>query len=292
MRSQAKLGSIGLCLVAVTTWASASNLEGAVKVGDRAVPPASVEHALSDCNRHAPEVAPVKCLDTYFVPRWLLDREVGAKGLREEPSLQHLLGDLLHRALVSSLFEKVGAPSDQGVDAYLKKHARDFEKPLRIRIFRILLDSEQDAKKLLEELKPDTSIETFRKLARDHSVDRATNERGGDLGFVWPDGSTDVPQVSADEVLYARAAELEDGEIAREPISEGPRFAIIWRRGSLPAVRPDEASRELARRALQEEKTEMATMTLLKKLESRVSSRNDDLLGKLRRKEATLFREP
>jgi hypothetical protein len=112
------------------------------------------------------------------------------------------------------------------------------------------------------------------------------------LGFVWPDGSTDVPQVSAEKILYEKALQLQDGEVLREAIPEGKRFAVLWRRGSLPEVKVDESSRELARRALREKQTEEATLALLKKLESRVSSRDDDLLKKLRRDEATLFREP
>jgi hypothetical protein len=226
------------------------------------------------------------------VPRWLLDREVDESGLAQSPKMQHRLADLLHRALVASLHEGVGPASEAEVSSYLKTHARDFHKPLRIRIFRILLDGEDDAKKLLGELTPDTSIEAFRKLARERSVDRATNERGGDLGFVWPDGSTDVPQVSAEKILYEKALQLQDGEVLREAIPEGKRFAVLWRRGSLPEVKVDESSRELARRALREKQTEEATLALLKKLESRVSSRDDDLLKKLRRNEATLFREP
>src|SRR5690606_33712253 len=123
------------------------------------------------------------------------------------------------------------------------KHEREFVKPLRVRIFRILVKTEQAALEILAKLGATTSISDFRKLARDHSVDKATNERGGDLGFVWPDGSSDVPQVSADPALYAAAIELADGEFSKSPIAEGDHFAVLWRRGSLPATARDDSSR-------------------------------------------------
>jgi hypothetical protein len=174
----------------------------------------------------------------------------------------------------------------------LKKHERDFEKPLRIRIFRILVSTEEAAKDVLGKLKATTTIADFRKLARDLSIDRATNERGGDLGFVWPDGSTDVPQVSADPALYTAARELVDGEFSKAPVKEGKHFAVLWRRGTLPAQLAEESSRDLARVRLLEENAASAAASLLSQLAKTVVGRDDELLGKLRRPEATLFREP
>src|SRR5690606_4375467 len=132
------------------------------------------------------------------------------------------------------------------------KHQRDFEKPLRIRLFRILVASKSEAEEVLEELGSPTSIEPFRKIARAHSFDTATHERGGDLGFVWPNGSTDIPQVSAEPALYQAALQLKDGELAQEPIAEGDRFAVLWRRGSLAATTPSDESRKIAKVRIRE----------------------------------------
>src|SRR5690606_14494267 len=152
--------------------------------------------------------------------------------LLKSPALSHVRADMLHTRLVETIAQGVPQPSEAEVNAYLKKHQRDFEKPLRIRIFRILVDKEEDARSILQKVTPTTTLTDFRAWARDHSIDRATNQRAGDLGFVWPDGSTDIPQVSAEPSLYQAALPLRDGEFAKEPVLEGARYAVLWRRGS------------------------------------------------------------
>jgi hypothetical protein len=98
--------------------------------------------------------------------------------------------------------------------------------------------------------------------------------------------------VSADRGLYEAALALQDGEIGPEPVREGERFAVIWRRGSLPAALPDEAGRQAAAAALREKKTEEGLSQLLEGLGKDIQGRNDEPLGKLRRKEARLFVDP
>src|SRR5690606_20749765 len=96
---------------------------------------------------------------------------------------------------------------------------------------------------------------------------------------------------SADESLYEAASSLEDGGFASEPIPEGKHFAVLWRRGSLPAESMGEHSTRLARLRLEEKKAHEAVRALLSKLSKDVSRRDDELLGKLPRPEAALFRE-
>jgi peptidyl-prolyl cis-trans isomerase C len=43
--------------------------------------------------------------------------------------------------------------------------------------------------------------------------------------------------VRFDPVLFAAAARVKDGEMVGEPVKEGDAFAVVWRRGTLPAVR-------------------------------------------------------
>ncbi len=283
-------------LLLVASHATSGDWTGAVKVGALTLPPAQVEAALSACVKNAKERPADACINDYFVPRWLLDAEAQALNLKSAPAVRHVTRNLLHQALVRSLSEQVlseqGSPSESQVKSYLEKHARDFQKPLRLRLFRLLFNDRAKAEETLAQLNGATDIETFRKLARENSVDRATKERGGDLGFVWPDGSTDVPEVRVEPALYQAAKALFDGQICPEVIPEGKRFAVLWRRGSLPEVPRDEASTELARVRVREAETEKALVSLLGRLKKDVSGRQSILLGKLRRKEATLFQEP
>lgn len=266
-------------------------LMGSVKLGATPVPEALVAHALQACEQASPDEERLACLKRAWIPRWLIDRD-----LQEHPDTLSLISEqenqLLYVALVESLSQKLPEPKAAEIDAYLKKHQRDFEKPLRLRLFRILVATEEEATALLSDLGENVNIEAYRKAARAHSLDTATLERGGDLGFVWPDGSTDIPQVSAEKSLYQAALELKDGQIARQPLPEGDRFAVLWRRGSLAAQELNDESRQLARQRLREAELEKQLATLLKQEAKKVIERKNILLGKLRRKGPTLFQEP
>ena len=135
---------------------------------------------------------------------------------------------------------EVSSPvTDADIKDYLEAHRQDFDRPERLRLFRILVATEADAQALLQKLRGLPDFDTWRNLARDKSLDRATNMRGGELGFVTADGKTDVPELQVDPALFAAAARLKDGEIGKMPIREGTKFAIVWRRGHVAAVRAD-----------------------------------------------------
>lgn len=284
--------AVALGLLALSSIALASDESSGVTVAGEPVPKSAVVAALDSCATHAADLELDVCLRSYFVPRWLLDQEAATRSLGETPAMKARQATLLAEALMERIAEETKEPSATEISEYLKANERDFEKPLRIRVFRILFERREEAEDLIVELTPETTVEEFRKWARELSVDQATNERAGDLGFLWPDGSTDVPQVSAEKSLYEAALPLKDGEFSKVPVEEAGRFAVVWRRGSLPPIEPDEASRDLARGALRERAADQAIASLLQKLAPRVTKKNTDLLGKLRRKEATLFDEP
>lgn len=284
------------CVALTLGWpllALATELQGSVTLAMTPVPQSKIASALDLCAEHERHLSPGECVNTFWVPRWLLDQEAQSLRLAEQPQMRAEIADLLHRNLVRQFPEPGRKISKHEVDAYLQKNDRDYHKPLRLRLFRILVASRTEAEKLRAGLGNDTSIDDFRKLARDKSLDQATHERGGDLGFVWPDGSTDVPQVRVEISLYQAALKLEDGEIASEIVPEGERFAILWRRGSKAEEALNEESRRVARLRLEEQRREEDLQRLLTRLSTeKVKERNDTLLGKLRRKEASLFREP
>ena len=264
-----------------------------ITIGEQPISPAEVGRALVDCAQHSPETPAHACLDQFFVPRWLMDRAAVDQKLGEHPGMARTLDDLLHLALVQKMSAELKSPTDAAVEQFIQKHPRDFNKPLRIRIFRLLVNTETEAQTLLAELKPPLDLTQFRALCRKHSVDRATNERGGDLGFVWPDGSTDVPEVRADKNLYLAALSLKEGQWSEQPVAEDRRFAIVWRRGSLPPEPSAEADRQLARALLLEQMAENNVTSLLSSLKAaQVKQRSDVLLGRLRRKNTQLFVEP
>jgi parvulin-like peptidyl-prolyl isomerase len=204
-------------------------------------------------------------LDAMVVPELLFAEEARRRKLEKSLTFhiatREVLRAALEREVRSELAEK-NPVSDQDVAHYYEQHRAEYEKPTRLRLFRILVKDEDEARKLLERAKK-SDLVAWRELARKHSTDAATRERGGDLGFVHPDGSTDVPRVRTLPALYEAAAQLDNGALAPEPVREGEQFAVVWRRGSLDASDAGlEAYRTRIRRMLEEDRVRQALAKL------------------------------
>src|SRR5690606_20133120 len=95
--------------------------------------------------------------------------------------------------------------------------------------------------------------------------------------------NTDVPELRVDPALYAAAARVQNGELVPEPISEGDRFAVVWRRGSLQpvSVSLDEA-RSTIERLIAERKIAERCDALVEQLsKAHVKERHDALLERV-----------
>ena len=154
------------------------------------------------------------------------------------------------------------SPEEAAVVEYFEQNRRHFVRPRGILIWRILLASEPEALALLQQLQG-AGRARWSQLAREHSMDEATKMRSGNLGYVEPNGHTHRPQVRVSPLLFQAADELEDGEIAAQPVREAHYFAVLWRRESRPErkqslsqVRPF-IERRLAERELLAEAAEL-----------------------------------
>lgn len=226
------------------------------------------------------------CFEQYVLPLHRLDREIERRKLDQTATGRRVTAGVLYQALYEKTAREVRVGEDE-IEAYLGEHQRDFEKPLRLRLFRILVPSSSEAKQLIAELHPDTTPQEFRALVRTHSKDQATLERGGDLGFVWPDGTTDVPQLKAERSLYEAATQVPDGAFVPKPVPELEQFAVVWRRGSLPAVKLDRPKAStIARERLTEKKTHAHLDGIVKSKRPHVRG---ELLSKLKRPECKIF---
>jgi peptidyl-prolyl cis-trans isomerase C len=197
---------------------------------------------LSDFQRRKYGITPRAQLRGYVdevVARDLALAERGKRvGMLESPRVraQHQL--VLAQALVEMLRKHVlrdNPVTDVDVKSYYDAHPELFKTPERIRILRLLADNEAEAQELLEKAKKLPTMDDWRNLVREKTKDRATSERGGDLGFVAADGTTDVPELEVDRALFAAAKEVKDGELVAHPVPEGKRFAVVWRRGTVAA---------------------------------------------------------
>ena len=165
--------------------------------------------------------------------------EARARGLDKRPRTADRLRELYSRAMDAELSRQLAEQqpiTDADVQKYFDEHRDRFETPRRIRIWRILVNDEVLAKKIIAESQGAPGPAKWRSFARDNSIDTATKFRDGDLGFVRADGSTETPQLRVDPALFAAVDKLADGQIAPEPLKVQAGIAVVWRRGSLPPI--------------------------------------------------------
>ncbi len=70
--------------------------------------------------------------------------------------------------------------SDEELQAHFEEHREDFDIPEQVKARHILVESREEAEKILSALK---NGEDFAELVSEHSSDTATKDEGGNLGF-------------------------------------------------------------------------------------------------------------
>jgi peptidyl-prolyl cis-trans isomerase C len=137
-----------------------------------------------------------------------------------------------------------GPVTDAEVKAYYDANAAKYHAPARIQIWRIQVAKREEAVAILAELKKDPSPKHWNDLAREQSIDRATNLRGGNLGFVAPDGTTSEAGLKVEPAVLKAMTDAKDAELLPTPVQDGDRWSVLWRRNSMKPV-----DRELAMEA-------------------------------------------
>lgn len=268
-----------------------------VRAGELSVSAAEVTRRWAAVGAPAPATAtasaeatgsasPRKFVESVIVPELVASLEAKQRGLDKGPKYADREREILRQGLDAAL--KAEALAEKPVtmaeiQAYFVENKARFEQPARIRIWRILLADEATAKSVLQEAKAAGSPAKWGELSRDKSVDKATNLRQGDLGFVHADGDTDAPRVRVDPALFKAAEAVKDGEFVPQPVQEGPRFAVIWRRGSLPAKsRTVEQEKESIKNLLERRRADDARSALITKLRAEfVKEEHPELLEQI-----------
>jgi peptidyl-prolyl cis-trans isomerase C len=248
-----------------------------LRVGNEALDRASIERALRRvpafqlAELGADDAARRRAVvEKLLVPEVRGAAEARARGLDKKPRTADRLRELYSRAMDAELSRETGEKqpvTDADVQKYFDEHRARFETPRRVRIWRILVSDEALARKIIAESQGMPGPARWRNFAREHSLDAATKLRDGDLGFVRPDGSTESPRVRVDPALFAAVEGLADGQIAPEPVKVAAGIAVVWRRGSLPAISRTVAQEAGAiRTLLTRERLEAARKGLLQDL--------------------------
>jgi hypothetical protein len=186
-----------------------------------------------------------------------------AKQLPTSQLLERALSTATFRALHKGIPSRTQIPMDD-VKAYYEANRSRFDSPERVNLWRILCKTKDEAETVLAAAKREPTITKYNDLAREHSQDKATNFRGGNLGFVSPDGTSNEAGLKVDPALLRAAAAVKDGDFVAQPVPEGEYFAVVWRRATVPASkRTVEEAQEQIRTALYRERIDGADKALV-----------------------------
>jgi peptidyl-prolyl cis-trans isomerase C len=286
-RSLARLPAVLLLLSAPAVFGA--DAQPVARVGTESVSAQALIRRLAtipDFQRAAlgdsPERLKRRILDTQLVPELLFAQEAERLKLDQRPSLRQRQREILRDAMEHELAAESAAHAPvtaADIRGYFEANRARFETPRRIHIWRILSDDEALTKRIISESKGVDGIQHWTQFAREFSLDKATHLRGGDLGFVHPDGNTDTPSLRVDATLFGAADQLSDGQLSPQPLREGSHFAVIWRRGSMKAVNRSLAQEEGSiRQVLERQRLEQARNELLGSLRSRYLRTNNEAL--------------
>ncbi|MBK8251787.1 MAG: peptidyl-prolyl cis-trans isomerase [Polyangiaceae bacterium] len=212
-------------------------------------------------------------LEMVMVRDLLLSQGAVDQKLDEKEEVRDRVRATLRTAMLQSMrLEAASTPvTDADVEKFYNDNIDKFRAPERIAIWRILVATQEEAAKVIDEMKKDGSVKHWNELAREKSLDKATNMRGGNLGYVAADGKTTEPALTVEPAIYEAAKALKDDlKMSPTPVKEGDKWAVIWRRQSMKAV---ERSLELEAPGIRQTIVHQRTEAKLKEL--RDSARND-----------------
>lgn len=278
--------AVGLgCLAALATVSTSTSVRAdaredavVVRVGEVALTVRDVERRMAQLPPFqlrtfgtTPEEIRKRFVQEVLVRELLFSQGAAQQGVAsraevEERTRSILRGTLLARMRADTAKEQ--PVSDEEVRAYYEQNRPKFNAPARVALWRILVATREEAEKLIGELrKEELSPKRWNDLARDRSLDKSTSLRGGNLGFVLPDGATSDPEIKVDPRLVQAAEKVNDGELVPEPVAEGERWAVVWRRQSMKAVtRTLEQEAPAIRQVLAHQKAEARVKQLLEQL--------------------------
>jgi peptidyl-prolyl cis-trans isomerase C len=188
------------------------------------------------------------------------------------------------QAMLAALRRGIGGAekvSMEDVQAYYDKNRPRYDAPERYQLWRISCATKAEAETVLADAKHDPTIVHWNKLARDHSLDKATYLRSGNVGFVSLDGTSNEAGLKVDPAIVKAAAGVHDGEMVAEPVANGAAWDVVWRRGTVGAShRSVEDAKEQIQRTILHEREDDQKKKLLADLRAKnLKEYNPELLS-------------
>jgi peptidyl-prolyl cis-trans isomerase C len=201
--------------------------------------------ALPDNMRQLPQAALYPMLLDQLIDARALVSEAHKSGLDKDPAVQRQVAAAEDRALQTAVLSRDVGPTvtDAAVRARYDQEVAGKPGAEEVHAKHILVDNEDDAKKIIADLKGGADFAT---LAKQYSKDPSAAEQGGDLGFFKKDDM--VPE-------FADAAfSLKPGEISPTPVHSQFGWHVILvvehRNASPPSY--NKARDELRQKMIQE----------------------------------------
>jgi hypothetical protein len=290
MASRRTLWICGALVFSVSTALAADASPVIVRVGSATMTADAVSRRLAMLPTYqlarygaTPEEQKKKFVEEVLVPELLFGEDGLQRKLHTDPKLQDKVREALRDAVDRAMREEALKATPIGPEE-IKKYYEDnkarYETPKRVKIWRIQVPDEAAAKAIIEIAKGPDGPKRWAEEARERSLDKATAQRSGDLGFVRPDGSTDVPRVRVDPAVFAAVDKVKDGTVLPQPLKEGDAWSVLWRRGTIEATkRTIEDETDSIRQVLERRRAETARQDLLRRLKAeQVKESHPDLL--------------
>jgi peptidyl-prolyl cis-trans isomerase C len=243
----------------------------------RETPPA----ALAELGR-TPEEIRLKFLERVIVRDLLLAEEAKARGLDSDPSVREKLLIFQRLSLVQALRRETKADSisTDEIKAYYDANPQKFQMPRRLGVHHVSVATKEEAEAILAEVGESPDVKEWGEIARERSLDKDTNLRGGNLGLLTEAGETGEGERRVDPAIFRAADQVRDGEVVPEPVKVGNKWSVVWRRQSVAASnRSLLAETPKIRATISDERVRAAVTQLLEQLRSTVTEKNPELVG-------------
>jgi peptidyl-prolyl cis-trans isomerase C len=178
-------------------------------------------------------------LERVLVREELLAQEAEDRKLADREDVRDRIRGVLRNTMVQSEKRQNAtehAITDDDIKAYYTANAAKFHAPSRVSVWRIQVGTEKEANDIIEAMKKDDSTKHWSELALERSLDKVTYMHGGNLGFVGPDGSTSEENVKIEANALAAVMRAKDSQLIAEPVKEGERYDVLWRRQTMRQV--------------------------------------------------------
>lgn len=294
MRSLTRLilaAGLGLCAV---TWhgqkAQADVSPVVARVGAQTITAADLERRLAQVppfqlRSFGKDAAEIRrnFLEKVLVREALLAQGGAERGLAERPEIKDKIRGILRNTMLAKIrgeVQKGSGITDADIKAYYEQNASKYHSPTRVALWQIVTAKREEAEAILAELKKDTTPKKWTELAREKSIDKPTAMRGGNLGFVSPDGSTADPGVKVGHAVLEAIEKVKDSELVPEPIKDGDRWVVAWKRQTMKSVdRPIEVELGSIKQILLHARTEAKIKEILAGLrKDHLSEHNPEML--------------